>query len=355
MATVSRADVAGVFNLMFMDDMSTQFRQDTTLLRLLEVEPGANENCTWKAKFNGRSAGGAFAEGADMADSDFDAHDRVRAALNWAEYRKGAKISGLATALAAASGYAGPNGIGLDMEEINDAIDSLAVDLAVDVYAGDPTASPVELAGAAIAVDSNTGVSFASIDPSTYGAWVGNEATLAQSAITESTLRTNLLSPVRADTGRNPDLVMCPLDLFDIAKDVAGESADTLVVRSPVGPVDLVRDMGCQVVVIDGVPFVYDQHCTASTFYALTLRDIHIKQVPAKLPSPQRLQEVMKALTGTEIPIPEIIGRIQQGQRRLQPSVEALAQTGDAYKFMVKVYLQLCWRRRNSHAKLTIT
>ena len=47
-------------------------------------------------------------------------------------------------------------------------------------------------------------------------------------------------------------------------------------------------------------------------------------------------------------------GAARDGQAP-RTTIEFLAQTGDAYKAMVRAYLQVKWRRRNSHAKLTLT
>ena len=65
----------------------------------------------------------------------------------------------------------------------------------------------------------------------------------------------------------------------------------------------------------------------------------------------------MKALTGVEIPLDMLEQEIKarQAAGRLMPTIVALSRTGDAVKFMVKIYAQLKWKRRNAFGKLVLT
>lgn len=357
MATLTRADISAAISLILQDMMVDQFRRDLILPHLLVVKPGRGESLNWNPKFTGRTAGGAYAEGADMADGDFDSHERARATLQWAAYRAGAKISGLAMA-ASADGYAGAAEMGGDLfdEELTDAIDKIALDLGTDFYAGDETASPVELAGAARAVDS-TLTPFAGLAVGTYAEWVGGENSIATTALSFDQIRTKLFRPVKDASGRLPDFVTTTGTIMDAIKALFDDKAEVVnEVRVNGVMIDIKKAAGAEAVMLDGVPFIEDRYCTASTLHAWTARDVEIIQLPAKRPNrdPQRIVEAIKALTGADLTVNDVEMRLRRGGV-IVPTIEMLAQTGDAYKAMVKVYLQLKWRRRNSHAKLVLT
>jgi hypothetical protein len=352
MATLSRAAIAAVLSLVFQDSMQDQFRRDVVLGNLLEVEDGKNENCTWTAKFDGRTAGGAYTEGADMADGDYDSHNRVRASLNWAEYRTGAKVSGLAQAVGSASGLGDTIG-----DELVDAVDELALLLGAAMYAGDPTATPMELAGLAAAVDATAGT-FAGLATATYADWVGSEQSLATASLSVKNLREKLFRPVKNATGMDPDVALCAGAVFDLIKDLLGEKAETVQeISTARGRLDLTQIAGARAMIIDGVPFLEDRHCTANTIYGIHTRYLKIRQVPAAKSrlDPTMLVGAMKALIGVDIDVTDIEARLRARKGRLTPTIEVLAQTGDAYKFMVKWYGQLVIKRRNAHGKLTLT
>lgn len=354
MAVLTRADVAGVLNLTFGDTMYDQFRRDVTLPHFLDVKPSGNTICTWKTKFDTRTAGGAYNEGADMAAGDYDAYTRVPASLNWSEYRTGAQVSGLAQAVNAANG-GGLYGGDLFMAEVADAIDELAVIYSAALYSGNPGASPVELAGAALAVDGSAGT-FATIATATYPDWVSTEASIAGALLSKKTIRENLLSPIKFASGHRPLFVTVPDDLWDQIKSLADEGAtDIKEIQYNGEMLDIMAITGTTGVSIDGVPFINDRHATSGTMYAFNPRFMHIEQVPSAINSPARLVQNVKALTGVDVTIQEVEARLRRMAGRLQPTVEILAQTGDAYKAQVKVYSQVAWTRRDAHGKLTVT
>jgi len=362
MATVSLAAISAALTLIFQDQTVAQFRQDVVLPNLLGVKRGRNDMCTWPAKFEGRTAGGAYGEGADMADGDFDSHDRTKASLNWASYRKGAKVSGLAQSIAAASGGTGAGDLtDVLLEEVVDAVNDLAIDVSIHSYSGNPGASPVQLAGAALAIDSDTGSSFAGVDPATYSEWVSGENTLPTAQLSESNLSKYLHRPVRDATGSDPDFVTCSGALFDKVRDLGRERGDppVVMVRTAGGMVDVRKHLGMRAVTVDGVPYIEDRHATANTFYAFSGRFVEYRQIPARGSSatPEEVRQAMFNLTGVDVPVHDIERglRAMFGGQQIVPYVEVLGKTGDAFKVMVKVYLQLAWKRRNAFAKLTLT
>ena len=356
MATLSLSAISVAMSLILSGTLTDQFRRDVPLLHLLDVETDGNAALTWNPKFEARSAGGAYAEGADMADSDFDSHTRVKATLNWAEYRAGAKVSGLAQSTSAAGNYIGGD---VFTEELIDAIDKVALDLGTDLYAGDPTASPVELAGAAVAIDGSAGT-FAGLATATYGDWVAGEDSIASADLSFENLRTKLHRPVKDATGRDPDFVTCPGAVWDQVKGLFDDKAEVVnEIRVNGRMLDIRQAFGGKAIEIDGVPYIEDRLATASTLYAWQPRFVKLVQVPARKPGvdPTQVVAAIKMLTGLDVNVTDVEARLRQMQQggALVPFVEMLAQTGDAYKCMVKVYCQVKWRRRNAFAKLVLT
>ena len=92
MATLTAAAITAAMSILLMEPNADQFRRDVVLLHLIGVKNGMGANVYWNPKFTGRSAGGAYSEGADMVDGDFDSHTRAQANLPWAQYRAGAKV-----------------------------------------------------------------------------------------------------------------------------------------------------------------------------------------------------------------------------------------------------------------------
>lgn len=357
MATVNLAAVSVAVSLILADPLTDQFRRDAVLLHLLPVSTKRGEKgLYWNPKFDGRTAGGAYAEGADMGDSDFDSHVRAQANLPWAQYRKGAKVSGLALAGSAGANYAGD--MSLWSEELSDATDALALDLAADLYAGDPTASPVELAGAAVAVDGSAGT-FAALATGTYADWVAAENSLPAADLSRKNLQANLIRPIKEATGRRPDFVTCPGNVWNDIKGLVDDESPVMVkeIRGPNGMVDIMASAGAEAVVIDGVPYIEDRHCTASTLYGIQASTVELVQLAPALPPLANVVAAIKQLTGVDVEVSDVEARIRAlyGGQRLTPTIEMLAQTGDAYKAQVKWYGQVKWKRRNANSKLVLT
>lgn len=358
MATLALAGVSAVMNTTYMDRLEAQFRRDVFLLNVLTKKADKNANCTWSVKFDGRSASGAYTEGADMADGDYDSHIREAGVLAWAGYRAGAKISGRAARISAANGSSAINGP-LLMEELGDAIDEVANDLGTHLYSGNPAASPTELGGAALAIDGTAGT-FAGLASGTYGDWIAVEDTTTAAALTKHVIRTKLLTPVKQACGYRPQFVTVPDDLWDAVKALADEGAQDVKEISVNGTmIDVLAITGVTGVIIDGVPFVNDRHCTAGVMYAWNTRFVELRYIPALTPgtmNPSQLAQNIKALTGKDVPLSEIQQRLRAASQTLFPAIDILAKTGDSHKAMVTIgEVQLAWRRRNAFGKLAVT
>ena len=355
MATVALSAISAVMNLIYGAAMADQIRRDVLLPNLLPVKVGKNSTMTWPVKVSGRSAGGAFAEGADMSASDYDAHTRLQASLAWAQYRTGAAVSGLSEALSRLNGS-----LALDpslfSDEIRDAIDYLATLMSSHTYAGNVAASPAQLAGLAAGIDSSG--SYAGIDPATYTEWASSENSLASASLSFSTLRSNLIRPVKDACGMYPKFVTCDGTTFDKIGDLFGDQRRyiTEVMSVDGRQVDLKLAGGFRALEVDGIPYIEDRHATANTLYAFGPDSVHYEQVPSVGPEQAGVVvAAMKQLTGVTLQEDEVAAMLKAATARLQPTIEMMGKTGDNVKAMVKVYAQLGVRHRNRCGKLLLT
>lgn len=355
MATVDLAEDSASLSVIFQNPLQNMFRTDNTILSMIPVEYGRGAVWDFDAKFTARTAGGAYAEGADMDASDYDAHSRKKGSINWAQYRTGARISGLAYA------NAGDN---LLYDEVADAGIELVDILAAEVYGGDETGSPIELGGLARAIDA-TGA-YAGFNPATSGqeAWTSVEDTMALADLTTTTLYETLLRPVKDACGQMPHAVFCNGDILDA---LAATTEDGLLATQyttapmSIGPV--VASKGVRFVNCHGVPVIEDKHATASTAYAINFNYLRIRQVPSVM-SPDAVARIgydriaarVQELTGNpDMTARAIEQQVMARQNRLTPEIEALAKNGDSISYMVKIYLQMLIKRRNAFGKCTFT
>lgn len=355
--SLSLADISAVLNLTYGDQISDQFRRDVLLPNLLAVETDKNAVCTWPAKFDDRDTAGPRAEGHDAESNDFSNHLRKQASLPWAEYFAFAKVSGLAQATAGANA-----GLGVDPdlleEEVGDALDELATVISQHTYAGNVTNSPTELEGLARAVDS-TGT-YAGLAQGTYADWASGEETISTASLSLENLRVKLHRPFKDATGTWPEFVVCPGGLWDkvtaLFNDNQRQFVD-VINTSARGEVKIRAIGGYRAVMVDGIPYIEDRHCTANTFYALHSRWLSYRQVPSKLSRmhPSQVQRILKDLVGMSLEEDEALALLRRGNNRLQPEIFALAQTGDNFRVMMKVYGQLRLKRRNAASKLVLT
>jgi len=355
MATLALSAISAVLNLLYQDQMADLVRRDVVLPNLLPVRPDPNGAAYWPVKSAGRTAGGAYAEGADMADGDYDAHNRLQGTLAWVEYRKGAKVSGLAEAVARANGTPAI-GSGLMDDEIRDAVDALAVDLANHSYAGNGSATPAQVTGLATAVASSG--TYAGINPSSYTDWVAAQGTFALADMSFANLRAQGLRVFKDACGMYPVFATCPGAVFDAIRDLFNDQVtfvqDIMTVDGR--SVNVKLAFGGRALEIDGVPIVEDRHATANRIYWFGRDAAEYRQVPIVTPAMYgQVVAAMKELTGVDLDPDQVKAALAAGTMRLQPGIDVLARTGDAFKAQVKWYGNLIVRRRNRTAKTVLT
>ena len=362
MATLTLADISDALSQLFLPNIVDSINTTAIGLTLIPTVDGGGKNAAWTVKFTGRTNAGGYAEGADMTDPDFDSEKKKDGILPWAQYRKGAKLSGLAQAAASSNEQPGSvlsEGMtDLFDEEIGDGVERLALGLGTDLYSGDGSAGN-PMIGLEAAIDDSAAV-YATIDPALFPEWVSTVQSVPVGDLSFSKIRTYLTAIYNA-CGKKPDLMLCDGTTFDRIGDLFGDNRREVKEiqisngRS-MGRRTIRLEGGYDVIDFDGIPVARDALCTANTIYALNTRFIHLKQLPAyKSPMTlERFLDIMEGITGERQPIEEM-GEFQAAPGQLAPYVEMLGKTGDSDKAQIKSYLQLCVRRRNVHGKLTLT
>lgn len=349
-----------VLNLIYLGPITTQFRRDAVLLELLPVEFDGNATLTWDVKYDNRDTAGARAEGYVVQSSDYSTHGREQAVIGWAHYEGYASVSGTAQRVAGAnSRYGNPNA--LMGEEIGDAVKELAVKIGVDAYSGSAAASPREIEGLARAVDA-TGT-YAGLAQGTYDWWASGENTLATASLSIQNIREKLFRPFKDSTGKYPEFVICSGAMWDKVAALFDDSTrivvDTIQVGDGRGGLKTVqlKQMGARALTIDGVPFIEDRHCTASTFYALHTEFLGWRQVAPGWVSldPGQIQMKIMEATGDMVDINEIKALMETAGRAISFQINALAKTGDSTNIQLVADFQLRLKRRNAAAKLVLT
>lgn len=357
MALLELADFSDALSLVYKQRITNNINRVCVLAQLIPVVQDEGKVCTWTTKLTGRSDAAGYTEGADMADGDFDNELRVPGSLAWGQYRKGAIVSGLASA-AAATNYSAQSAGGPDIfgDEIKDATDRLARGIATDLYAGTGSSSH-PLVGLAAAVKASS--SYGTIDPGTYTEWVSFAQTTASASLSFSALRTFLTGIFNA-CGEPPTMLVTTPAIFDMIGDLFGSArrwvSEIQTVDAEGNAKTVKLHGGYQVLEFDGIPVIRDKFCTTGKLYALNVNYLKIRYLPAynSPMSPDRFIEIVRGLTG-ERPPQELLDGMNAQSNGIPAFVDMLAKTGDATKAQVKAYLQLTTDRRNAHGVLTIS
>lgn len=371
MAQSKLADVSAALSLIFGAKLVTQINSVAVLLFLLPVLTGTGKALFWTVEFTGATDAVASAEGVARDSTDADAEIEVNATLGWAQYDKTTSVTGLAEA-AVGSNF-NPASVGTEngsllLGRIKKQNRRIGLGLARDLYAGNPGATPIELAGAALAIDSSG--TFAGINPVTYTEWAAVENTHPLADISFQVIREKLLTPIYDACGEQVEFVTCPSNIFDKMKGLFGDNelnvSREITLGRGGGEDGMDRrvaklEAGMDIITQDGVTFVRDLHATANTMYAWNTNYVCIRQL-----SPLRnifsegadaIQQFFRGLMDNpELVLPradiEGMAAISNG---VIPHVKLLGARGDSTEAMVICYAQVEWLRRNAFGKLLFT
>lgn len=356
MADLTLADISDALSLVFRPKIQSQINRNVVLLNLLRIKSGHGKVSNWTAKFTGRTNAAGFTEGADMAGGDFDFEKRVDATLNWAQYRKGAKVTGLAQATHATNhspeSAAEMGGSDIFLDEVEDATHRLALGIGQDLYSGDGSAG-TPLVGLDLAVlGSGT---YATIAPGTYAEHVSSESTSTLAALSLSNLRAWHTKIYKA-CGQPPEFAITTPEIFDAIGDLFGAERRWMDTVTTAGRGEITLRGGWRGIEVDGITYLRDRFCTAGKIFGLNSNWIEVEELPA-YNSPlsyERFARTMMAITSERPPM-EAFGEMNARNGGLTPWVDILSRTGDAQKAQVKSYLQLRCTRRNGQGVYTVT
>ncbi len=356
MATLGISGISAGLNVVLADDLVKQFREDSVLLNVLDVAPASGENLVYPVKFDARSAGGAVADGADMADGDFDSHTTQQVSLPWSLYRSGVKLSDGAVDVAQATGNAFSGS--LIQTEVDDAIGKIRKDVSTHLFGGNYSASPAQIAGLAAAIDSSDD-DWGGINTGSYTDWKSTEGSLTSGSYTIANINTQIIRPIINATGRRPDFIVCDGTQFDYIASLFDTKADAMQSMVASGPFGFLQSqIGVRIVIAHGVPIIEDRHCTASTLYGITKSALRVRFVPVARAqvTPAEVAASVQALTGVYPSEAEVAQRLEAQRLSLSPVLVPLDKTGLSTKLMLRTPLmQLEVRRRDALAKAVVS
>lgn len=331
------AALAGLLAEVFDDQIRSQINRTTPILQLLPSRPvGASKNIQWDAKLGNAGTGAAvIADG--TAPSSFLSDTRKAASLDFGTYHGAFSVTPKAIAFAKAA--RNPAELSsIFMDELGDAVERLAVDVAVDVYAG--AGGLNQIAGLGLGVDS-TGV-YAGIDRAVDTQWAASEI--------DNTVSTNpLVTDMRALRTAIYKASALPVDLIVCDPDTFEKYANSFTDRRYVDEVQLrgqrIRlDGGFSMLEFDGIPLVQDIRCQANTMYMLNTNHVTLHQ----LSDPNDM--------GNQGSLMRVSGEMDRHQGIGGGGITArfipLAFDGGAYKFALYCYPQLAVRRPNACGKI---
>lgn len=368
MASTVLADVSAALSLVFRESLKTQVNSVVVLPYLLPVLPGSGKSLDWTAEFTGATDAVASAEGAALDSSDADAEAEVPANLPWAQYTKVSSVTDLAQA-AAGSNF-NPQSIGavgadLLLGRVWKQVRRMARGIAADLYGGNPGASPIEIAGAALAIDS-TGT-FATIDPSTYTEWVAHEGTSTLASISFDQL-SQFFTSIYANSGLMPEFCTCGVTVWNAIKALytnyeAHVVREVQTSRGGGSNGELPRVIkllsGMRAIEHDQIPIVLDPFATAGTLYAwntqyVTIRELEFDAVRSVLAQgPAGVQAVFRRLANNpELILPrQAVEGMMARSPGITPFVKVLGTRGMSEEAVVGWFGQTEWGRRNSLGK----
>ncbi len=334
-------DLSTIFNVLasrFSDRVANQIQRSAVLPQLLRVMPGQGKNVQWVAKL-GNAIGSAIADGADV--TVFNSDDKVPAILQYAEYHDAFAITG--RALSGARSAGNPAEIAaLFVDEMGDSVERLAKVISQDLYVGTGAANLIHGLLDASGGVSDTGT-YAGIDRAVQTQWQANVIDALAAPLSFALMR-QMRSAIYTASGLKPDLIVCSPDIHEAYGNLfQGERRYLDNVRLRGGKIAL--DGGYGILEFDGIPVVEDTDCPGNTMLFLNTNHIHLAQLSDSADAINRAM-AMTGLQGTE---EEQFGA---GKMPLQARIQPLAITGNAFKFSLYCYLQLCVKRPNSCGKL---
>lgn len=339
MATRDFADIDAALAELFMDRIANQINRAVVLAQILPVKPGTGKNVQWAVRTGTATPSTAvIADGADV--TTFNTDDKDPAVLQFGTYHDAFAITGKAMAGAGAAGNPAELAA-LLTDDLGDSVERLARAMAADVYTGSGAANTIHglFASGAPAIG-DTGV-YAGINRASVTQFQGNVVDALAGPLTIDLMR-ELRRDIYTASGQKPDIWITDPRQHEVYGTTFGQERRYVdQIRNNLGQV-IRLDGGYQVLEFDGVAVIEDEQHPALTMTALNTMHVGLSQLYDSPDALNRAMGIIK-LKGTpeeqygDSPIPLTA--------RLQP----LAITGDAFKFALYCYPQLCVKRPNAN------
>lgn len=341
MAAEYLAGISAALATTFSARLRRQWNRVAVTAATLEMEPatgaGGGKQVGWDVEFSGAAAA-SFAEGSDVASSEFNVDPVVPAILPFGMYRSAFQLSNLEIKAAMAN-PANAAELGRIMVERLDGILAKMASVAnADLISGtgvDGSGNPT-IVGLTTALAATGG--YAGLNKLTYSEWAGNA--LANGGVSRALtldLLYNADQLIYVASGKSAKVIICSPGVY---RKYAG--LFETIKRVMVGPNGELPTFtgGEREQFFKGMPVIRDRNMTAGTLMMLNTDDIKIRPLAnsAAEDGVQTSQRQLPSSNGEE-----------EVRTPLMVDVYPLARTGSAQKFVAEMYLQLQVARVNSH------
>ena len=336
MASTSLSTLSNALSQEFEPMVARQMNRKTVTLQLLPKVIGGGKNLAWDPQFDGSTAA-EYAEGADVAEADYDNDEEAPATLSWGLYRAAGRVTGLAAAAAATS--QSPQELqDLFKERVMGNASKLGAKVNADLFAGTGANRILGIDQGAFAA---TGT-YATIDRAVRTEWAGN--VLANGGIGRAisfALMDELLEAIYTRSGTQPDVfVMHPTQFRKFgALFESNRRWPISEITTAAGTIKLAG--GFQALEHAGIPVVRDKDATLGKVFAVNTSETRVKFLPTR--------------PGQDNAGPNNTFQVADDKGNfsgLPARISMLAKTGDTTKWMVYVYAQLQCRTPNANGIL---
>ena len=265
-------------------DVIRQINRRVTLLKLLQIVPGAGKNVAWVAEGSG-SVAENHTDGAVAAN--FGSDSQNDAILSWGLYRANFHITKLA--MDASAGASSPEGNrNLWARNQVNASATLADLLEQAMFTGAGTGTTIAGLDVAIGDNSNT---YATIDKTADTYW--QSTVVDPGALTAPTI-----AQIRSDigaigdaSGEAPDVAVCSTAVFNAVANLFDANRRYTMMNTSRGQIML--DAGFEGIEVDGCMFVKAYRATVNRIYYLNTANVHIEYLPDSSMPPEVYNQVV--------------------------------------------------------------
>jgi len=341
MAAETLASISGALAQTFAPQITRLWNRQAILAKTLRSIPGVGQgggqNVAWDVEYSGATAA-SFAEGSDVASSEFSTDPVTKAVLSWGQYRSAFQLSNLEINAAAgniANATALEDIVG---ERFLGSVTKLISKINLDCFSGTggSNAAPT-IVGLDTALDSS-GL-YAGINKASITEWAGNKSS---NGGTGRALTLPILAGGEqlafTGSGMEPNLLVTTPGIH-----TKYESLFNDIVRIPSdggGPIPSFQG-STKNLYWRGNPVMRDRNATAGTLYMVNTDEVELVYLPFPGASPDGVSALNRDLPSSN--------GLDEERTPLMARCYPLGRTGSGVKFVVEIYIQLKVRRPNAH------